>query len=456
MIGRKFNDPIVQNEKNRWPFKLIDDDNSIKINIGEKLYAPEDISGFVLKKLKENAQQKLRVPIKDAVITVPAYFNDSQRKATMKAAAKAGLNVLRLISEPSAAALAYGLDKYYRTTKTVLIYDLGGGTFDVSILKIGDGHFQTLSTAGDTHLGGQDFDNRLFDHLIQKFRIDHNVDLNVYNDEADKKRKEKAKRKLKENCQKAKHSLSDSDSYQIGIESFYKEIDYIQMVTRQMFENLNHDLFEITKKCVKDALLGANLTHNQIDETVLVGGSTRIPMIQKMIADFFKNSKLINTINVDEAVAIGAAIEAAKIIKITPENFRVTEVTPFSLGIAIASTCIFNKRSVEGVFCKVIERNTPIPVKKTSVFSNQANQTNVTFEIFEGENEYCKDNNLLEKFSIGGIPPMPQSHLKFEVAFTIDENGILKVTAVDKQSGQVKSIAINYGKGRLAGVETRL
>jgi heat shock protein 1/8 len=265
MIGRKFNDAIVQNVKNRWPFKLVEDDGYIKINVGHKLYSPEEISGLVLNELKKNAEQKLRKQIRDAVISVPAYFNDSQRNATMKAAVKAGLNVLRLISEPSAAALSYGLDKYYRETRTVLIYDLGGGTFDVSILKIGEGHFQTLSTAGDTHLGGQDFDDRLFDHLVQKFRTDHNVDLDTHKDEADKKRKDKAKRKLKEKCQKTKHILSHSDSYQIGIESFYKEIDYVQFVTRQMFENLNHDLFDITKKCVNDALKEAKLTHNQID-----------------------------------------------------------------------------------------------------------------------------------------------------------------------------------------------
>jgi molecular chaperone DnaK (HSP70) len=450
MIGRKYNDPIIQNEKNRWPFKLIDDDNSIKINIGETLYSPEDISGFVLNKLKENAQQKLRVSIKDAVITVPAYFNDSQRQATMKAAAKAGLNVLRLISEPSAAALAYGLDKYYRTTKTVLIYDLGGGTFDVSILKIGDAHFQTLSTAGDTHLGGQDFDNRLFDHLVQKFRTDHNVDLNAYNDEVDKRRKEKAKRKLKDNCQKAKHRLSDVDSYQIAIESFYKDIDYIQLVTRQMFENLNQLLFNLTMKCVKDGLIGANLTHNQIDEVVLVGGSTKIPKIQKMIADFFKNSKVINTINVDEAVVTGAAIEAAKIAKITPKNFRVTQVTPFSLGIEI-------KESGErGIFSKLINRNTPIPVTKSEVYTNSRTcQTTLGIKIYEGESRYCKDNHFLGKFTIRGITKMLEDEANFNVTFAIDENGILNVCAVDEETGQVKSIAINYGKGRLAGVETR-
>ncbi len=426
--------------------KLIEDDGYIKINVGHKHYAPEEISSFVLKKLKTNAEQKLETEITDAVITVPAYFNDSQRNATMKAAARAGLNVLRLISEPSAAALAYGLDKHYREARTVLIYDLGGGTFDVSILKIGEGHFQTLSTVGDTHLGGQDFDNRLFDHLVQKFRTDFDVDLNSHSDEADKRRKDKAKRKLKEKCQQAKHILSDSDSYQIGIESFYKEIDYMQFVTRQMFESLNQKLFEITMKCVKDALDGAGLTYNHIDDIVLVGGSTRIPKVQEMIKESFKNSTIVKRINVDEAVAIGAAIEAAKIAKITPENFRVTEVTPFSLGVETRSGMSF-----------IINRFTSIPaVSKKFYTTTQDNQESVEILVYEGENESCKDNNLLGEFMISGIPKMRAGKPKIEVTFTIDGNGILKVTAVDKVTGQGKSIIINYGKGRLAGVETRL
>jgi molecular chaperone DnaK (HSP70) len=455
MIGRKFNDPIIQNEKSRWPFNLSGDSNYnfIKIHIDDKLFAPEDISGFVLKKLKTNAEQKLETQITDAVITVPAYFNDSQRHATMKAAARAGLNVLRLISEPSAAALAYGLDKYYQKTRTVLIYDLGGGTFDVSILKIGEGHFKTLSTAGDTHLCGQDFDNRLLDHLIQKFRIDFDVDLNSYSDEADKRRKDKSKRKLRESCQKAKHRLSDADSYQIGIESFYKEIDYIQLVTRQEFENLNDDLFKITEKCVNDALNGANMTHDQIDDVVLVGGSTRIPKIQTMIKGSFKNSTIVKTINVDEAVATGAAIEAAKIAKLTPEDFRVVEVTPFSLGLRT----FVSTTGEDDYFKKFIKRNTSIPVSVTHGRKTVSdNQTAVCFEIFEGEHHLCKDNNLLGEFTIKGVPPLPRGQAKVDATFAIDGNGILKVTAVDRQTGQEKSIEINYGKGRLAGVETRL
>jgi molecular chaperone DnaK (HSP70) len=455
MIGRKFNDAIVQKEKNRWPFHLSGDGsyNYIKIHIDDKIYDPEDISGFVLKKLKTNAEQKLETKINDAVITVPAYFNDSQRNATMKAAARAGLNVLRLISEPSAAALAYGLDKYYQKTRTVLIYDLGGGTFDVSILKIGEGHFQTLSTAGDTHLGGQDFDNRLLDHLIQKFRTDFGVDLNSYSDEADKRRKDKSKRKLRESCQKAKHRLSDADSYQIGIESFYKDIDYIQLVTRQAFENLNESLFKITEKSVKDALNGANLTHNQIDDVVLVGGSTRIPKIQEMIKDSFPNSSIIKTINVDEAVATGAAIEAAKIAKLTPEKFRVVEVTPFSLGLR----SFVSETGEHDYFKKFIDRNTSIPVSVSQKrYTVSDYQTKLTFEIFEGEHHLCKDNNLLGEFTIKGVPPLRAGRAKVDVTFAIDGNGILKVTAIDRQTGQEKSIKINYGKGRLAGVETRL
>jgi molecular chaperone DnaK (HSP70) len=279
------------------------------------------------------------------------------------------------------------------------------------------------------------------------------VDLNSYNDEADKRRKDKSKRKLKEDCQEAKHQLSDADSYQIGIESFYKDIDYIQLVTRQMFENLNQDLFNITKKCVRNALDGARLTHNQIDDVVLVGGSTRICKIQTMIKDSFPNSSIVKTINVDEAVATGAAIEAAKIAKLTPEKFRVVEVTPFSLGL----NTFVSETGEDGVFSKFIDRNTPIPVSVTQPRKTiYDNQTEALFEIFEGEHHYCKDNNSLGKFTIEGIPRLPKGLAKFDATFAIDGNGILKVTAVDRQTGQEKSIEINYGKGRLAGVETRL
>jgi molecular chaperone DnaK (HSP70) len=368
----------------------------------------------------------------------------------VEAAVKAGLNVLRLISEPSAAALAYGLDKHCEESRTVLIYDLGGGTFDVSIMKIGEGHFQTISTSGNTHLGGQDFDNRSFDHLIQKFRTEHNIDLNSHSDEADKRRKDKAKRKLMESCQKAKHHLSDSDSYQIAIESFYKDIDFMQLVTRQMFEDINQDLFDILTKRVKDALKGAKLTPNQIDDIVLAGGSTKIPKIQEMIRESFRNSKIINTINVDEAVAIGAAIEAAKIVRILPENFRVTEVTPFSLGIQ----SYFNGN--DDIFEMVIERNTPIPVKCTEIFETSYDfQTAIHFPVYEGEHEHCKNNQFLGEFSISGLIPLQAGQVKFDVTFAIDKNGILKVSAVDKQSGQAKSIQIKFSKSRLAGVETR-
>jgi heat shock protein 5 len=302
-------------------------------------------------------------------------------------------------------------------------------------------------------LGGQDFDNRLFDHLVQKFRTDHNVDLDTHSDETDKRRKDKAKRKLKEGCQEAKHSLSHSDSYQIGIESFYKEIDYIQLITRQMFENLNQDLFDITKKCVKNALDGAQLTHNQIDDIVLVGGSTKIPKIQEIIEKSFPDSQIIKTINVDEAVVIGAAIEAAKIVKIIPENFRVTEVTPFSLGISV----IHKITRIDDFFSKFIERNTPIPVTNSKIIKTSHDfQSCIRFSVYEGENELCADNNFLDEFLISELPPLPAGDVKFDVTFTIDGNGILKVAAVDQQNGQEKSIEINYGKGRLAGVETRL
>jgi molecular chaperone DnaK (HSP70) len=442
MMGRRFDDPVIQNEKFRWAFKLVDDDNNIKIKVIDRLYAPEDISALVLNKLKENGEKKLQQQIKDAVITVPAYFNDGQRQATIKAATKAGLNVLRLISEPSAAALSYGLDKYYKAKRTVLIYDLGGGTFDVSILKIGEGHFQTLSTSGDTQLGGQDFDNRLFDHLMKKFKEDHGIDLILYRDNAEKKRKERSQRKLREKCQQVKHQLSEAAQVQIVIESFYGDIDYQQVVCRKKFEELNQDLFEITYKCIKEALDGARLSPDDINEIVLVGGSTKIPKIQEMIRESFKKSKIVNNINVDECVAIGAALEAAKIAEITPENFTVREVTPFSLGI----------RS-EDRFSKIIDRFSSIPISKSKKFYNRKYVTSTKFAVYEGENKLVRRNNFLGEFSLVS-KPLPEGEIQFDVTFEIDLNGILKVTAVDSITKNQKSIQINYGKGRLAGIET--
>jgi molecular chaperone DnaK (HSP70) len=442
MIGRRFDDPVIQKEKSRWPFKLIDDDNNLKISILNRLYTAEDISAMVLKKLKESAEKKLEKIIRDAIITVPAYFNDAQRKATMKAADKAGLNVLRLISEPSAAALAYGLDRYYESKRTVLIYDLGGGTFDVSILKIGDGHIRTLSTTGDTHLGGQDFDNRLFDYFVKKFQQDHKVNLMEYGGEADKEKKQKSQRKLREKCQQAKHKLSDVVKVQMQIDDLYKDVDYKLIVTRKEFEDLNQDLFETTRKCIKEALDGAKLSYDDIEDIVLVGGSTKIPKIQEMIRGSFKKSNIIKTINVDEAVAVGACIEASKIAKITPENFQITEVTPLSLGVAVG---------IKNFFSRIIDRYSPVPVLKSKVYCTlYDNQTAVKVNVFEGEKHYCKDNNFLGEFTITDVPPLPAGEAKFDVTFAIDANGILKVTAVDKQTGNQKSIDINYGKGRLA------
>lgn len=466
MIGRRFDDPVVQSEIPRWPFLVLEDQNFIKINVLSKLYLPEDISSLILKELKKNAELYLDTVVKDVVIAIPAYFNDAQRKATLKAAAKARLNVritirvhltctlylifilevLRLISEPSAAALAYGLDKYYRGKRTIMIYDLGGGTFDVSILKIGDGHFQTLATTGDTHLGGQDFDNRLFDHLVQKFKTDFSVDLNVYNDDADKKRKEKAKRKLKEKCQAAKHQLSGADRVQIAIESFYRDLDYIEIVNRKLFEDLNRDLFEITMKCVEEAMTGAKLEPDNIDDIILVGGSTKIPIIQEIIKKSFKKSKIVKTINSDEAVAVGAALEAARIAKLTPENFRVSEVTPFSLGIKL-----YNDK-----FRKVIDRFSATPITKSHVFrTSEDYQTSAQFLVFEGENQLCVENNLIGNFVIEDVPALPEGEAEFFVTFNIDQNGVLTVTGRDVQTGNQKSIKIEYGKCTLSGVETR-
>jgi molecular chaperone DnaK (HSP70) len=281
---------------------------------------------------------------------------------------------------------------------------------------------------------------------VKKFQQDFNVNLLEYQDEADKKRKQRSQRKLRDKCQEAKHQLSEADQVQIVIDSFYRDIDLRLVVTRKHFVNLNQDLFRITMKCIKEALDGARLSHDDINDIVLVGGSTKIPKIQEMIRDSFKKSEIIKTINVDEAVAVGACLEASKIAKITPENFKVTEVTPFSLGIQCKNDH----------FSRVVERYSTIPVSKSEVFvTTEDNQTIVNFAVYEGEYPHCKDNNLLGDFTIRNVPPMPAGQAKFNVTFSIDSNGILKVTAVDKQTRHQKSIEINYGKGRLAGIETR-
>jgi len=425
IMGMMCNEPKAQEAKKHVQYKIVDKNGACAVEVDGKVYTPQEISAKILQKLKNDAEEFFGEEVTEAVITVPAYFNDAQRKATQEAGKIAGLNVLRIINEPTAAALAYGLDK--KGEEKVLVYDLGGGTFDVTVLEIGDGTFQVLATDGNAFLGGDDFDNRIVQWLIDEFKAETGIDLS---------QDKMALQRLKDAAEQAKKELSTKEETEINLPFITADASgpkhLVKKLTRAKFEAMIDDLLQETLTHIDTALKDAGLTKDEIDEIVMVGGSTRIPKVQQLVSDYFNGKKLNKSVNPDEVVALGAAIQAG-VLKGDVKDVLLLDVTPLSLGI----------ETLGGVMTKIIEKGTTIPVKKSQIFSTaEDNQTAVTIHVLQGEAELAKDNKSLGQFNLEGIRPAPRGVPQIEVTFDIDANGILNVTAKDKDTGKEQKITI--------------